>query len=460
MGRNFVFSKRVLVPLLVSAGLICPTGAFAEVDSPSESTPPKAVFAPAQNDFGIGFYKNIAARSAKNNIIISPLSLHSCLRLALLGASGGTAQELYKILFLSEKNIEQANVEYGQLLDQLGSAKSKTDTGSGDATDKTATTGSDEKKSSDSKASESLKEKSDLVVGQQAPSESTSVSPNVLESAISVWADSKFHLSDDFKNSAMKLLRAEVRNVDFNDKATTGTINSWVSDKTKRKIPTIVNNTAGDKVLLLTAAYMKARWAKSFDKKDTQIRPFQSEQGIRNVHMMKLKGTFAYFADPLFEMAYLPYSGHQLGMVLVLPSKKSSLSKFTTSLSSQHFVQWMNSLDSRPGTVRLPRFTLDTELSDQCKSTLISMGMKSAFSDQADFRKMGSDVPPLSGLVHKGFIKVDEEGTEAAAATAGASRGLTLERPFEMILDRPFFYAIVHKSSGAILFLGQVTKPD
>jgi serpin B len=174
-------------------------------------------------------------------------------------------------------------------------------------------------------------------------------------------------------------------------------------------------------------------------------------------------GTFTYFQNDSFQAVSLPYGDGRLNMLVFLPATDSSLQDFEQTLNETNWNTWVGQFRKAEGTLKLPRFSMDYELS--LNTPLKALGMSAAFDPQsADFSAMhrGSDRFFISEVKHKTFLEVNEEGTEAAAATSvgmGTTSIQPSETKFNMVVDRPFFIAIQDKTTGSVLFMGAIVQP-
>jgi serine protease inhibitor len=181
--------------------------------------------------------------------------------------------------------------------------------------------------------------------------------------------------------------------------------------------------------------------------------------------MMIRTDWFPYFEDDIFQAIRLPYGNHRFGMYVFLQRKPSGLPDFLRMLDQPHWSEWTGKLQRRNGRIVLPKFK--STYSEGLNDALKSMGMDIAFQNNANFSRIHPPPPPIriSEVKHKTYVKVDEEGAEAAAATSvGTIMMSAVHRmggppPFEMIVDHPFFLAIAKQQSGALLFAGVVTDP-
>jgi len=216
------------------------------------------------------------------------------------------------------------------------------------------------------------------------------------------------------------------------------------------------------KMVLANAIYFKGMWLRAFDAKATKPRAFHlSETGQSTVPMMGQEGEFEYQEGNGCQAVRLPYKGQRLGMYVLLPEPGSSVSNLLASLNPQSWRdQLLRQMASRKGNLVLPRFKL--EYGAELKPYLQALGMRLPFSQTADFSAMSVASLYLSAVKHQSFVEVSEEGTEAAAATIGVMRMTMVRpqnRPFDMVVDRPFLFVIADRVTGTMLFLGVVFDP-
>jgi serpin B len=218
--------------------------------------------------------------------------------------------------------------------------------------------------------------------------------------------------------------------------------------------------------VLVNAIYFKGDWALPFDEKQTkqeQFYPGQAEPVL--VPMMTVKDDFRYGDTPLLQVLELPYAGRDLSMLVLLPKERTGLGDLEQSLNLENLKQWTRALRSREVQVFLPKFKLESEF--DLKSTLQRLGIRDAFdARRADLSGMDGRPHWLSigTAVHKAYIEVNEEGTEAAAATAIGIRATSIApvRPQPVVFraDHPFVYVIRDNRTQSILFMGKVTNPN
>lgn len=243
-------------------------------------------------------------------------------------------------------------------------------------------------------------------------------------------------------------------------------INTWVEEQTARKIrdllaPGSVNTDT--RLTLVNAVYFLGEWARPFPKEATADAPFHRERGGDvTVPFMHLTGRVGYLEQGGVQIVSLPYRGNTTEMVVILPVAGTPLSTIEAQLDADRLATWLAAPTPAQVVVTLPRLHLETSF--DLATALAALGMPTAFTRSADFSGMTTDGTPLliSRVVHKAYLDVDEEGTEAAAATAimaEVTSAMRPEPPKEFRADRPFILAIRHKASGAILFLGRVADP-
>jgi len=213
---------------------------------------------------------------------------------------------------------------------------------------------------------------------------------------------------------------------------------------------------------LVNAIYFKGKWTHQFKKNRTSDQPFfpAPDQKIQ-AKLMNLSANFNYAELDNLQLLELPYVGGDVAMVVLLPKEKNGLSALENSLNQKQLDDWLAQGRSREVNVFLPKFKLTQQFS--LSRTLAGMGMTDAFLSSANFSAMdgGRDLF-ISAVIHKAFVEVNEQGTEAAAATAVGMEAMAIRRPAPMPVfraDHPFLFLIRDTHSGSILFLGRVTNP-
>lgn len=375
----------------------------------------EAPFAPAAagNAFGLDLYTSL--RTDGQNLFFSPASIAYALAMTSLGARGGTAAEMDGVLHLPADDAAVA-AGFGALMADMAKAGG----------------------------------------------------PVTINLANRLYGERTTPFAPDYLALLERHFGAALEQVDYrNDpEAARRLINTWVEDRTAQKIrdllaPGSVN--ADTRLTLVNAVYFLGAWARPFPKEATADAPFHREQGGDvTVPFMHLTGRFGYLEQDGVQIVSLPYRGNTMEMVVILPAAGTPLPTIEAQLDADRLATWLTAPMPTKVAITLPRLHLETSF-DLAKA-LAALGMPTAFTHRADFSGMTTDGTPLliSRVVHKAYLDVDEEGTEAAAATAvmmEATSAMRPEQPKDFRADRPFILAIRHKASGAILFLGRVADP-
>ncbi|MDI9434358.1 MAG: serpin family protein [Planctomycetota bacterium] len=287
-----------------------------------------------------------------------------------------------------------------------------------------------------------------------------------LRVANALWGQQDFAFLDAF----VRLVEAEyggrIRNVDFvgaTEKARR-TINTWVEEQTNGKIKDLISEGAVGqmtRLVLTNAIYFKGNWASQFKEDRTQDAPFTLLDASKvQVPMMNQKAKFGYGQTDDLQVLQLPYVGNELSMVILLPEAVDGIRQLEQELTAENLAKWLDSLHEREVIVSIPKFKMTSKFS--LESVLRSMGMGRAFTGAADFSGMtGRRDLFISAVIHQAYVDVNEEGTEAAAAT-GVVMKLTSAMPDRTPVfqaDHPFLFMIRDNASGSILFFGRVSDP-
>lgn len=366
----------------------------------------------ANTGFAFTLYRQVLAEDAGKNVFMSPASISIALTMAYNGADGTTKEAMARTLAFGDMPLEEVNQANQILLSNLAYADSRVR----------------------------------------------------LAIANSLWARERMPFYPDFIERNRTYYGAEITNLDFSDPNTVKTINAWVNRNTNGKIPTIIERIPEEMILyLINAIYFKGMWRDEFDPKETQNEQFSLLDGSKKtVPVMHQTEHYRYVAGNGFQAASLPYGEGRFSMYVFLPDPGSSLAEFQGQLTAENWTTWMASFGSMEGNIGLPRFEIEYEktLNDALKS----IGMEIAFDPgAANFSKMLPVSPGanayISEVKHKTYVKVNEEGTEAAAATSVGIGLTSMPQRFTMIMDRPFFVAIRDNQSGTILFMGSIVDP-
>ncbi|WP_248929350.1 serpin family protein [Paenibacillus hamazuiensis] len=408
-------AKRALAGLVIAALLTsCSKEASISFEKRAEaaaSMDPKIV--KAQNDFGLHLHRQLMQEETDKNVFISPASVSMALAMTFNGSAGETKQAMAKTLGWEGLQSEEINSGYKTL--------------------------------------KSLLEQSGRGIQ--------------LDIANSLWLRKGKPLHKQFQETNRTYYGAEVTELDFNNSKAHETINNWVKKKTKDKIPSILSKplSPDDYLVLVNAIYFKGNWKDEFSPSLTKEADFKLNQGsVKKVQMMTRTGTYEYLQEKGFQAIRLPYGEGQMDMLVILPDESSSLASLHEQLWSDAS-RWQQPFKPSMGEIRLPKFKL--EYGKTLDEALQSLGMQIAYdSTKADFSAM-APVPPrlfIGEVMHKTFLEVNEQGTEAAAATSVSVKATSAEPPkerFTMNVDRPFFIAIEDRQTGAWLFTGSIYNP-
>ncbi len=402
--------RRFLVAGLLTIGIAMPTLA---ADKPAKNP-----VAEGNTQFALELYAKLS--SQKGNLFVSPFSISTALGMTSAGAKGKTLDEMNQTLHLPADQAE-THAAFASLIKTLNA-----------------------------KGTDPAKRGYELSV------------------ANALWGQKGADWLPTFLETTGKNYGAGLREVDYKQtEAARKTINQWVEQQTKDKIKDLLKEGVlqPDTQLVLTnAIYFKGSWAIEFNKKATKDEPFFVDGSKETkTPMMHIRSSYRYYEEAGFQALELPYKGKELSMVIFLPKKKDGLGEFEKSLSANKLNDWLGKLRMEDTVVvTLPKFKMTSEFS--LSKTLAEMGMKLLFSDGADLSGMnGKGGLFVSDAIHKAFVDVNEEGTEAAAATAIVVRPTAIQvnpKPTPVFkADHPFFFAIRDHRTGSVLFVGRVTDP-
>ena len=288
-----------------------------------------------------------------------------------------------------------------------------------------------------------------------------------LNIANALWLQTGHNFLSDFLGLTREHYDAGLNHVDFakDSEAARKKINMWVEQKTNDKIQKLIKPgmiTSLTRLVLTNAIYFKGEWTNQFEEELTQENPFYvTPETIVDVQMMNQEERYKYFEGDELQVVEVPYKGDDLSMVILLPAKKDGLTELENSVNTDRLQEWMNALAWRQVSVFFPKFTMTCEF--QLRSVLADMGMPIAFTEEADFSGMtGEKDLFISRVVHKAFVDVSEEGTEAAAATGVIMELTSVVEPTPPAVfraDHPFLFMIRDNHSGSILFIGRLVDP-
>lgn len=288
-----------------------------------------------------------------------------------------------------------------------------------------------------------------------------SLDPQVeLGIANSAWARQGYPVNGEYLEALETWFDAEARELDFDDPAAVDVINGWAADKTKGRIREAIRQISkNDVFFLLNAVYFKGQWTHRFDPEHTSPGPFALSDGTE-IQLDRMRGVmparFALLDD--VTVGELPYGGQAFAMTIVVP-RTGSLADLVASLDAATWNRWLAAATDREEVyVELPKFQLQYE--ENLKAALQALGMGPAFEPgRADFSRLSPARPFISYVKQNTLLKVDEEGTEAAAVTVVAFGRSGVLPQHQLIVDRPFLVAIRERLSGTILFIGAIGDP-
>jgi serine protease inhibitor len=365
----------------------------------------------SDNEFGIDLFKKILDyQDPDSNVMISPISAALALAMTYNGADNDTKTAMEVSLRKEGFTAEEINEMYKDLISAL-----------------------------------------------------VSVDPNVtLNIANSIWYRNTFNVEQDFINTNREFYDAEVQALDFGDPAARDIINGWVEEKTNDKIKDIIKEISPATVMfLINAIYFNGTWTYEFDKDYTSDNDFYlSGGGVIQVHTMHLTADIMYAENDLFSAAELFYGDGNYSMVILLPDNGKTVDDIINGLTVDTWDEWTAGFGEAKVSVGLPKFRF--EFGDSLNSALTDMGMGVAFDpDQADFSKINPDQQIFISMVkQQAYIDVNEEGTEAAAATVVEMELTAI--PDDLIyftVNRPFLFVIKEKDTNSIIFIGRVMEP-
>ena len=364
------------------------------------------------NQFAIDIYARL--RQQPGNLFLSPYSLSTALAMTYAGARGETAEQMAKVLHF-DVTPDRLHPAFEALIRQVNENKGR---------------------------------------------------PYRLSVANALWGQE----GDPFLPEFLRLLAdrygAGLRRVDFHfTEQARRTINAWVEEQTEGKIKDLLkppNLLPVTSLVLTNAIYFKGDWASPFPKGATTDETFTVTGDDRvSVPMMHRVGHFNYLDGGGFQALELPYAGDTLSMVVLLPKRVDGLTEFEGGLSAKGLADWLARLRPRRVDVALPRFRIEARF--ELQKVLPAMGMPAAFGGKADFSGInGMRDLFISAVIHQAYGDVNEEGTEAAAATAVVMGRGAAARPEPIVsfrADHPFVFLIRDIRTKSILFFGRVTNP-
>lgn len=363
----------------------------------------------AANDFSFALFREVARSEAKASVFLSPMSASMSLGMTLNGARGETFEAMRAALRLGGTSQEDINAAYKSVVSLL----------------------------------------SGLDSGVQ------------FTLANSIWHTDRVTFAPAFLDAARNWFDASVRALDFsNESASLAAINGWVNDRTQGKIPTIIDRIPPDYVMyLINAIHFKGSWRTRFDPALTAPAPFHAATGAaQSVPFMNLQATLPYAEAEGVQVVDLPYSRGAWSMTIVLPPAGTTADALAANLTLERWNALVGALSEQKVQLALPKLKLAYER--QMRPDLTALGMGVAFSDAANFSGMTStpNAFAIGYVKQKTFVDVNEEGTEAAAATVTGITVTSAPMVHEMRVDRPYLVVIRERLSGTILFIGKINQ--
>jgi serpin B len=412
--------------LILSTAIIVSTSSFAMDNTAEKENMNTRIIVEGNNRFALGLFAKLQSR--KGNLFFSPYSISTALAMACAGARGQTESQMTEVLHFPVADNRTMDSAPKPLLDRRQFAAEF------------------------GKIIKDLNER-----GQKGA--------YTLNIANALWGQKGY----GFLEAYLKLVEnydGQLNEVDFERAAEAArkTINAWVEKKTAGKIKNLISPGVLDsmtRLVLTNAIYFKGNWARQFEKKRTQDASFTLAEGQKvDVPMMNQKAEFGYMETDTFQALEMPYVDQELSMVILLPKKSDALDEFEKTLTPDNLSQWLAKIHKQEVIVFVPKFRMTSQFS--LASVLKSMGMTGAFSSDANFSGMdGKRDLFISAVIHKAYVDVNEEGTEAAAATGVVMRLTSIgPNPIPVFrADHPFLFLIRDNLTGSILFIGRVENP-
>lgn len=381
-----------------------------------ESSPQVKELANSLSNFALILYQKLSEEKSAENLFLSPYSIAVALSMTLAGAKGNTLKQMLDVLNIGkavENNLHQTHEEYISLLEKVQNGF-------------------------------------------------------VLSTANRLSVNEKFHILPDYAQLVSKMYHSVSENVDFGNSAKVAKeINDWVSQVTNGKIKDLIQDgilTEMTALVLVNAIYFKGKWDQAFNPKNTRVENFYKSADEKvPVDMMFMKKSLLVKEDVSIggKILQLPYIGKQLAMYIILPHKVDGLNDVETKINSKFLESLLRNDGFRSVEVEvfLPKFKVSCGF--ELEKVLSSLGMIDLFDmSKSDLSGMGNGQLYVSKVLHKAFVEVTEEGTEAAAATAVAVNSFCFRDPCMFKADHPFIFFIVDRRSQMVLFIGKLVTPE
>lgn len=365
------------------------------------------------NDFTFDLFNYVDNNS---NVFLSPFSVSTALAMAYEGAENKTRKEMAKVLHFPLSN-DEVNKSFSEIIKKTQISNNK--------------------------------------------------KQYTFTIANSLWAQKDFEFLHSYFETIKRYYATPIQMVDYKDAASREKvrlgINKWVESKTNDKIKNLIGKADLDndtKLVLVNAVYFLSEWKKEFKKGATKKGDFFTFSGKTTKEFMHTSSKMKYLDDGEFEMLEIPYKNNKASMIILMPKETQNFNEFKKKLNTDFFNSKINNAHYESISLYLPKFKI--EFKQDLAKTLVSAGMKRAFSSRADFGAMVCKKNiRIDKVIHQTFIDVDEAGTEAAAATAVVMKRVTSVRPTKKIefkANKPFVFVIRENTTKSILFVGQLVK--
>ena len=358
----------------------------------------------AVNDFSFSLFRSLSSANKDSNVFTSPLSASMALGMTMNGAANATYDQMRSALALGSATDAEINASYKSLIALLRGLDASVD----------------------------------------------------FRIANSIWYSNAFPFHQTFIDANKSAFDAQIAALDFASPASVKTINDWVSTSTAGKIPTIIDKIDAAQVMfLINAIYFKANWRDKFNVAETKDSLFAGIAGLQPMKLMHRHGEVSLLARTEVPGADLPYGDSTFTMTVLLPQGQT-VDALAASLTPASWASYLSQFHTVTTDIWMPRLRLTWER--ELNAPLMSLGMRDAFFDGADFTRLSPRGRELiiDKVKQKTFVDINEEGTEAAAAT---SVGISLtSAPPSLRIDRPFIFVIRERLSGTILFMGKIVR--
>lgn len=382
-----------------------------KADDTGSTQPGIKAVANANNKFAFDLYSQLD-KSENGNLFYSPYSISAALAMTYEGAKGKTADEMKSVFHFPESNILRPN--FAAIYNDINKGAKDYELRTGNA----------------------------------------------------LWVQQDFPFLADYKTRVEKYFGGKAANLDFvsESEKSRQTINSFIGEQTNNKIKDLIPTgflNAMTRLVLTNAIYFKGTWQWEFDISDTRDSDFKiTPTNIVKTPMMNMdphKASFNYADTGDLQILELPYKGDEISMLVLLPSE--NLDAIETTLTAEKLNEYKSKMkETKLDSISLPKFEFDTKYF--MKDVLSALGMPTAFSESADFSGMtGKRDLFISFVIHQAYVKVDEKGTEAAAATAVGTQITSVRPRTDFRADHPFIFLIQDKGTGNILFFGRMVDP-